>query len=149
MQWIRLEGTAYWLVFVCTFLGVAVWESFRPRSPLGWPAEQRWGRHGLILTISALLQTFMIRLSPVVVAAMVSGSRFGILNHSFLPLSVQCALAVLLLDLERYGAHRAFHSVSFLWRIHEVHHSDPDYDVSTAGRFHPFEVLLSRKQAFK
>ena len=50
----------------------------------------------------------------------------------------------MLLDLSRYWTHRAFHSVPFLWRIHEVHHSDPDYDVSTAGRFHPAEVLLEQ-----
>jgi sterol desaturase/sphingolipid hydroxylase (fatty acid hydroxylase superfamily) len=52
--------------------------------------------------------------------------------------------AVLLLDLSHYGIHRAFHAVPLLWRIHEVHHSDPDYDVSTAARFHPLEVVLAR-----
>jgi sterol desaturase/sphingolipid hydroxylase (fatty acid hydroxylase superfamily) len=32
--------------------------------------------------------------------------------------------------------------VGFLWPVHRVHHSDPDFDVSTAGRFHPIEPLL-------
>jgi sterol desaturase/sphingolipid hydroxylase (fatty acid hydroxylase superfamily) len=54
---------------------------------------------------------------------------------------VRCAATILLLDLLNYAAHRTFHSVSFLWRVHEVHHSDPDYDVSTAARFHPIEVV--------
>ena len=34
------------------------------------------------------------------------------------------------------------HSIPWLWRFHEIHHSDPDYDVSTAGRFHPIDGTL-------
>jgi len=35
------------------------------------------------------------------------------------------------------------HAVPWLWRIHRVHHADPEIDVSTALRFHPVESLLS------
>jgi sterol desaturase/sphingolipid hydroxylase (fatty acid hydroxylase superfamily) len=35
------------------------------------------------------------------------------------------------------------HKISFLWRFHNVHHIDPDLDVSTAFRFHLGEVGLS------
>lgn len=30
-----------------------------------------------------------------------------------------------------------------LWRLHKVHHSDPDFDITTAARFHPIEIVLS------
>ena len=30
-----------------------------------------------------------------------------------------------------------------LWRLHRVHHADPDFDVTTGLRFHPVEILLS------
>jgi sterol desaturase/sphingolipid hydroxylase (fatty acid hydroxylase superfamily) len=30
-----------------------------------------------------------------------------------------------------------------LWRLHRVHHADPDFDVTTGARFHPVEILLS------
>ena len=33
--------------------------------------------------------------------------------------------------------------MSFLWRFHQAHHSDPDYTVTTALRFHPGELLLA------
>jgi sterol desaturase/sphingolipid hydroxylase (fatty acid hydroxylase superfamily) len=33
--------------------------------------------------------------------------------------------------------------VSFLWRFHQVHHSDPTFTASTGVRFHPGELLLS------
>jgi sterol desaturase/sphingolipid hydroxylase (fatty acid hydroxylase superfamily) len=49
-----------------------------------------------------------------------------------------------LLDLLRYGQHYVYHAVPVLWRIHQVHHADPDYDWSTSLRFHPGEVLLTQ-----
>jgi len=30
-----------------------------------------------------------------------------------------------------------------LWRLHRMHHTDIDYDVTTGARFHPLEILLS------
>ena len=79
-----------------------------------------------------------------VLAVAVAGSRFGVLNKPVLPLIVRCGIAVGLLDLLQYWIHWSFHRVSWLWRVHQVHHSDPDYDVSTAARFHPLEVLYSQ-----
>ncbi len=36
-----------------------------------------------------------------------------------------------------------FHAVPLLWRLHMVHHTDFDFDVTTGLRFHTFEILLS------
>jgi len=49
----------------------------------------------------------------------------------------------LLLDLLRYLVHRCEHAVSFVWRLHALHHSDLDVDVTTAVRHHPAEYLLA------
>src|SRR5262249_18240245 len=35
------------------------------------------------------------------------------------------------------------HKIPWLWRFHNVHHIDPDLDVTTGFRFHFGEVLLS------
>jgi len=35
------------------------------------------------------------------------------------------------------------HKIPLLWRIHRVHHSDIEFDVTTAIRFHPVEIALS------
>jgi sterol desaturase/sphingolipid hydroxylase (fatty acid hydroxylase superfamily) len=48
-----------------------------------------------------------------------------------------------LLDLAIYFQHVMFHAVPTLWRLHRVHHSDVDFDLTTGVRFHPVEVLLS------
>ncbi|HET9700669.1 MAG TPA: sterol desaturase family protein, partial [Burkholderiales bacterium] len=42
-----------------------------------------------------------------------------------------------------YLQHVMFHAVPVLWRLHRVHHADPDFDVTTGARFHPIEILLS------
>ena len=36
-----------------------------------------------------------------------------------------------------------FHAVPLFWRLHRMHHSDLDFDVTTGTRFHPIEILLS------
>lgn len=144
MTWMKLEGPAYWTLFVVAFLAVAIWESYLPKRALSSPAERRWSRHGLLLLVSAIAQAVVFRVSPVAVAVASEHNGFGLLNRSWIPFAIQCVLALLLIDLWHYITHRAFHSFSWLWRIHEVHHSDPDYDVSTAARFHPLEVVLTQ-----
>ena len=47
------------------------------------------------------------------------------------------------MDLTFYYWHRANHAFRFFWRFHNVHHVDPDLDVSTSFRFHFGEVLYS------
>jgi len=67
----------------------------------------------------------------------------GTLNVFAAPLWIAAPLTVLALDLVSYGWHRANHSLPFLWRFHQVHHSDRGFTTSTAVRFHPGELLLS------
>ena len=51
--------------------------------------------------------------------------------------------AFLVLDFMNYVVHRCQHAVPFLWRLHALHHSDPDVDVTTSVRHHPIEYLLA------
>ena len=68
---------------------------------------------------------------------------FGLLHLVPLPLWAQYLAAFLLLDLAFYYWHVLNHRVPFLWRFHNVHHFDPDLDVSTGFRFHFGEVAFS------
>ena len=56
---------------------------------------------------------------------------------------LELLLALFLLDLAIYLQHRLFHYVPVLWRLHRMHHSDLEVDVTTGVRFHPVEILLS------
>ena len=142
-DWVQFESGAYWTVFVLSFLGVAVWETLRPRGPLMVSPARRWRNHAAVLIISNVVSVVLLRGSPVVFAASLAGSNFGLLKNPGLPSAARWVLAFLLLDFVRYATHRAFHAVPFLWRVHQVHHSDPDFDVSTGLRFHPLEVLIA------
>lgn len=46
------------------------------------------------------------------------------------------------LDLWHYTLHVLCHKVPVLWRMHAVHHHDPDMDVTTAVRFHFGEIAV-------
>lgn len=51
--------------------------------------------------------------------------------------------SLILLDLVLYWHHRAFHEITFLWRLHGAHHSDRTLNVTSGLRFHPGEALVS------
>jgi sterol desaturase/sphingolipid hydroxylase (fatty acid hydroxylase superfamily) len=68
---------------------------------------------------------------------------WGLLNAFEVPFWVAFGLSLLALDMAIYLQHVMFHAVPVLWRLHRVHHADPDFDVTTGARFHPVEIVLS------
>ncbi len=76
-------------------------------------------------------------------AAWAAQNGFGVLNQAAATPWTTIPVTVVALDLTSYGWHWANHRVPFLWRLHQVHHSDPSFTVSTGVRFHPGELLLS------
>lgn len=67
----------------------------------------------------------------------------GALAALGLPLSAQWLITFLLLDGAAYGLHRLSHAAPWLWRLHAVHHSDPELDATTTHRHHPLENLVA------
>ncbi|HYH86263.1 MAG TPA: sterol desaturase family protein [Pyrinomonadaceae bacterium] len=68
---------------------------------------------------------------------------WGLVKLARLPLWMETALAVVLLDYTLYLWHVLTHRVPFLWRFHVAHHVDLDLDASTALRFHFGELSIS------
>jgi sterol desaturase/sphingolipid hydroxylase (fatty acid hydroxylase superfamily) len=77
------------------------------------------------------------------VAAWAAREGIGLLNQVELGTLGSAAMTVAALDLVSYAWHRMNHRIPLLWRLHQVHHSDPGFAVSTGLRFHPGELLLS------
>ena len=73
---------------------------------------------------------------------------FGLLALTPWPGIIESALAIAVLDLAIYWQHRWFHQLPWLWRIHRVHHSDTQFEVTLGLRFHPAEILLSMLYKF-
>ena len=129
------------------FLGVtatvALWEAWAPRRTRVLRRLQRWPANiGM-----ALINTLTVRLllpSAAVGAALAAAEHgWGIFNIVSLPSWTAVLLSLLLLDLTIYVQHVLFHVIPPLWRLHRMHHSDVDLDVTTGARFHPVEILLS------
>ena len=59
------------------------------------------------------------------------------------PVPLRGVAAFLAMDYGFYLWHVATHRVPLLWRLHRVHHVDPDMDMSTAIRFHLVDMLVS------
>ncbi|MEO9136480.1 MAG: sterol desaturase family protein [Casimicrobiaceae bacterium] len=98
------------------------------------------------LIVSALaIGVALVLVRPAANIAMqtVEASHFGLLQWLALPPVLAFVVGALLLDLSFYLWHLSNHRLPFLWRLHVVHHIDPDLDVSTAFRFHFGEVALS------
>ncbi|GAB4342792.1 MAG: sterol desaturase family protein [Candidatus Abyssubacteria bacterium] len=68
---------------------------------------------------------------------------FGVLYAVPMSAGVRFVAGFLLMDLSFYYWHRLNHEVPLLWRFHNVHHVDPDLDVTTSFRFHFGEILYS------
>jgi sterol desaturase/sphingolipid hydroxylase (fatty acid hydroxylase superfamily) len=77
------------------------------------------------------------------VALLAQQRGWGIFNQLAFPYLLNVIFCVLILDFAIYLQHIMFHSVPLFWRLHMVHHTDLDFDVTTGVRFHPIEILLS------
>jgi sterol desaturase/sphingolipid hydroxylase (fatty acid hydroxylase superfamily) len=114
--------------------------------PLRRPKARLLPRVGVNLLISAAaLLAVLAVVEPVSAGTLqwATSSSFGLMHLAGLPGAVELVLVFLLLDLSFYYWHVANHRFALLWRIHNVHHIDPDLDVTTAFRFHFLEVALS------
>jgi len=67
----------------------------------------------------------------------------GFLRLVDMPAWAHWLAALVLFDFWQYIWHRMNHAVPLLWRMHSVHHSDPELDVSSGVRFHTGEIALS------
>lgn len=108
---------------------------------------RRWLNNLSLITLSSLVVKILLPLSLVNFAILCQKSGWGLLNQGelseLLPVVPSIILSLFLFDLIIYWQHRVFHQVPWLWKLHQVHHSDVAIDVTTGIRFHPIEILLS------
>jgi sterol desaturase/sphingolipid hydroxylase (fatty acid hydroxylase superfamily) len=122
---------------------MALWELLAERRILTTSKKTRWFNN---LTITVLNLTAVRWVSPILPFAMAFLAEergWGLLNNLALPTWVGVAVGVIMLDCGIYIQHVLFHEIPVLWRLHMVHHTDLDFDVTTGLRFHPLEIVLS------
>jgi sterol desaturase/sphingolipid hydroxylase (fatty acid hydroxylase superfamily) len=129
--------------FALVFAAMALWEVVSPRRLLAIGRRRRWVSNLGILAVDVLAVRILIPTAATGAALLAAGRGWGLFHLAELRLSAAAVLGFLVLDLVIYGQHMLFHKVPVLWRLHRMHHADVDVDVSTGGRFHPFEILIS------
>ncbi|MEN8179712.1 MAG: sterol desaturase family protein [Pseudomonadota bacterium] len=129
--------------FFGIFAIMASWEIFAPRRKLLYSKLRRWLSNLGLVCLNTLLLRLIFPAAAVGMANYTSEHGWGLFNAIQLPTWLAVLLSVALLDLVIYLQHVMVHAVPALWRLHRVHHADPDYDVTTGARFHPIEIILS------
>ena len=122
---------------------VAAWEFLMPRRVQVLPRLKRWPGNLGIAAVNTLAARFLLPVAAVWMAGLAAARGWGLLNLVPLPDWTAVILSVVLLDLVIYAQHVLFHSAAPLWRLHRMHHTDVDMDVTTGARFHTIEILLS------
>lgn len=129
--------------FVALFALLALAEAVWPRRPLRVAKLQRWQANiGVIITDTVAVR-LLFPVLPTALAATAQTHGWGLFNLLDLPNWIELIAGLLILDLIIYLQHRLFHRIPLLWRLHRMHHTDLDIDVSTGTRFHPIEISLS------
>jgi len=139
MRPVTLTSVVIASLFCCLF-------ALEKMAPLRRRKRALFGR--LLLNLAMSVMAFVVAgvlVRPAALRALAwsSQKQLGLVHLAQIPPAVEFLLAFLLMDLTFYWWHLANHRIGFLWRFHNVHHADPDLDVSTGFRFHFVEVAMS------
>ena len=145
MAWLDVEQLIQWRLWLAPaglllFMALEhVW-SFKPRVHPTW-------RHYLLnvtLTVGNAVVLRVLWGTWLVGAALLAEQQqVGLLHVLDVPWGWRVAITVLAYDLLSYTLHVLYHYLPAMWRLHVVHHTDMDLDVTSASRFHVGEILLS------
>lgn len=138
----KVEHSAALLVAVI-FAVLLILESVSPLRNRKRPRARRFTINLCVSGLALLMGALVVKPIALGLSTRASARQFGLLHLVELPFAARLVAGFLLLDLTFYYWHRANHALPLLWRFHNVHHIDPDLDVSTSFRFHFGEVLYS------
>ncbi len=135
--WIR---TTFFVGILLIIMGA---EAAFPRRRRDIPRFVRWSSNLAIVVINALAVRLIFPFVAIGLAVLAQERGWGLFNIVDVPFAFACIISVLTLDLVVYLQHVMLHAVPAFWRLHRMHHTDLNFDVSTGVRFHPVEILLS------
>ena len=122
---------------------IGLWEFLSPRRKQIISRIKRWPNNlGIVFLNSAVLQ-IIFPFMGAGMAALAIENDWGIFNIIEVPYATALVLSIIIMDMVIYLQHVMVHAVPLLWRLHQVHHADTEYDVTTGARFHTLEIILS------
>ncbi len=132
----------FWL-FLVPLVILAIAEARWPRRSRILTRRERWPSAAMLLFVGLVLGRLMVPAGLAGIALWADSQNIGLFNLLDTPFWATALIGYIAFDLSVWAQHVALHRIDLLWRLHRVHHADPDFDVFTALRFHPGELLLS------
>lgn len=133
--------------FSSIFAVMAAYELWSPRlernEMLGALKAKRWMTNLSMVILSSVCLRIIFPAAAVGTALYAQTMGWGLFNMVDVPIIVAGLIAFVVLDFAVWLEHLASHKIPLLWRIHRMHHSDQGFDLTTALRFHPLEIVLS------
>ncbi len=129
--------------FALTLTAMVIWEQVAPRRNTVSQRLVRRRNNLALLLIDVTVARILFPAAAVGFAIFAEARDMGLLRMLELPVWIAITASIVLLDFAIYLQHLVFHAVPLFWRLHQVHHADNDFDVTTGVRFHPLEILLS------
>ena len=130
-------------IMAVAFMLLLAAESAMPLRRAVLPRRRRWFTNLALFAIDTAAVRLLIPLAMVGSALLASEQGWGLFNSLDAPAWLAFTVTLLALDFALYVQHWATHRIALLWRLHRVHHSDRDFDVTLAARFHPIEIVAS------
>jgi sterol desaturase/sphingolipid hydroxylase (fatty acid hydroxylase superfamily) len=129
--------------FFGVLLIMALWEITAPRRKLTASKILRWTNNLGLVFFNNYIIRFLFPAAAIGVAITAKEQGYGLFNVYEVSPYIAIVASVVIMDFVIYIQHVMVHAIPMLWRLHRVHHADPDYDVTTGARFHPLEIILS------
>lgn len=122
---------------------IGLWELVAPKRALTVSKTVRWANNLGLVFFNSFIVRLVLPMAAVGVALTAQENSWGLFNNVDMPVWLAAILAIVIMDLVIYLQHVMVHAIPLLWRLHRVHHADPDYDLTTGSRFHTLEIFLS------
>jgi len=129
-------------LFLTLFAAMAFAEALAPARPAPPERRSRWWPNLLLTAINIGVQS-LLPVSFLAAALWAYDNGWGLLQLVALPGAGVVAVTLLGRAFVSFSTHYLMHKVPLLWRLHRVHHSDTEMDVSTTVRFHPLELAAA------
>ncbi len=125
------------------FIGLAFWEWNASRRTQTFSRKIRWPNNLGLAFLNTLIFKIIFPGSALTAGYWAFVHQFGLFHWCPVPLLFSIVFTVIALDYMSYYLHRLYHTIPWLWNIHRTHHTDPEVDITTGGRFHTFEILIT------
>jgi sterol desaturase/sphingolipid hydroxylase (fatty acid hydroxylase superfamily) len=114
-----------------------------------WPAQLLQSRAGMRFNVvyAALYLALVEAMRPLMAVASVAivnalgGGRIVLASRGWSALA-SVIIVLLTLDLLEYAFHRVQHAWPVLWKLHSLHHSATEFNITVTHRHHWFEILI-------